>query len=269
MFAKSKLVWVGVGVLVFALLAAGIGGTIVLAQGPTTTPAAPPAATTPSTGSSSSSSSTQSTQQTLSDLFWQSFAQKLGTTADKAKQAANDAEKDALTQAVQKGLLTQNQADAMLQRLQNGGAGKLFGLPGARGTQNNVRATIENAGLDAAAKTLGMSTADLTTALRNGQTLLALAQSKNVDVTKLRTAISDAEKAAVDQAVKNGQLTQAQGDALKANLAPNNIDLNRGFFFSNGIGRGMGPGMRPGMGPGGMMPFGGMGPQGRGRGSYR
>jgi hypothetical protein len=123
-----------------------------------------------------------------------------------------------------------------------------------------------------------MSSADLTTALRNRQTLLGLAQSKNVDVTKLRTAISDAEKAAVDQAVKNGQLTQAQGEALKANLAPNNIDLNRGLFFGNGLGRGrnsngmgpgMGPSMGPGMGPGGMMPFGGMGPQGRGRGFYR
>lgn len=250
MFGKKKLVLIGG--LVLALLALGVGGTVVvLAQGPTTTPTAPSAGTTPS------ASSTPTVGQSLSDLFWQSFAQKLGTTADKAKQAATDAEKDAVNQGVSKGLLTQNQANALLQRLQNGGPGGLFFRgPSARGAQANVRAAIETAGLNAAASTLGMSSADLTTALRGGQTLLSLAQQKNVDVTKLRTAISDAEKAAVDQAVKNGQLTQAQGDALKANLAPNNINLTRRFFGpGNGVGRG---GMRgrggPGMGPGGMGP---------------
>ena len=73
-----------------------------------------------------------------------------------------------------------------------------------------------------------MSTADLTTALR-GKTLLDLAREKNVDVTKLRTAIADAEKAAVDQAVKDGTLrvTQAQAESLKANIKAENVDLTR------------------------------------------
>src|SRR3990172_3513523 len=90
------------GVLVFGLLVAGIGGTIVMAQGPT--PTAP---------------STQSGAQTLTDLFWQSLAQKLGTTVEKLKQAVTDARTDSINQGVKQGVLTQAQADAMLQRIQN------------------------------------------------------------------------------------------------------------------------------------------------------
>ncbi len=282
MFGKKKLVIVGA--LVLGLLTVGIGGTVVLAQGPTTTPTSPSAGATPSSGSSSSATSSSSSTssspstsatpstssaQSLSDLFWQALAQRLGTTVDKLKQAVTGAVMDTLTQAVKQGLLTQNQANALQQRLQNGQVPGFFGFPGARGArgaQNNVRAAIQSAALDAAAKALGMSTADLQTALRNGQTLLALAQQKNVDVTQLRTAIANAEKAAIDQAVKNGQLTQAQGDSMKANITPDNINLNQRFFgFGNGFGRGgMRGGMGPGMGPGGMTPPGRMGPPGQG-----
>jgi hypothetical protein len=254
-----KVRFVVMGALLIALLAVGVGGTLVLAQGPTTTPAAPSATGTPST---SGAPSTQA--KTLSDLFWQAFAQRLGITVDKAQQAETDARKDALAQAVKQGLLTQAQADAELQRLQNAGPGGMFGMFG-RGrfgnAQNNVYATIRSAGLDAAAKALGMSRSDLDTALQS-KTLLTLAQEKNVDVTKLRTAIADAEKAAVDQAVKDSKLTQAQADSLKAGLTPDNIDLNRdglrGGPFSGQPGRGFGPGMN-GMGP--MGPF--RGPMGR------
>jgi len=208
MFGKTK--FIVAGVLVLVLLAAGIGGTIALAQGPTPTPPA-------STGA-----------KTLSDLYLQALAQKLGTTVDKLQQAMTDARKDALNQAVKQGLLTQAQADNMLQ-MQNAIPGAPFGNFGLRGgnnSANNVRTILANVELDAAAKALGMTSADLTTALR-GKTLLALAGEKNVDVTKLRTAIADAEKAALDQAVKDGKIAQAQADSLKANIKPENIDLNR------------------------------------------
>ncbi|HEX7592886.1 MAG TPA: hypothetical protein VF429_01825, partial [Anaerolineae bacterium] len=123
---------------------------------------------------------------------------------------------------------------------------------GAAGPLDGAAASVASAELDAAAKALGMTTADLTTALQS-ETLLTLAQEKNVDVAKLRTAIADAEKAALDQAVKDGKLTQAQVDALKANIKPENIDLTRGWFAApprGGLGR---------VGGMGMPPFGGLG----------
>jgi len=151
------------------------------------------------------------------ELYWQTLAQKLGTTVEKLQQAMKDARKEAATEGVKQGLLTQKQADRI--------------------TGATVSASIANAGLEAAAKTLGMTTDALTSALRSGKTLLDLAREKNVDVLKLRTAIADAQKAAIDQAVKEGKLTQAQADKLKANLKPENIDLVRGW---HGIGQSAG-----------------------------
>ncbi len=201
----SKTKWMMAGVLALMLVALGVGGTVALAQGPTPTP---------STGKS-----------TWFDLYRQALAQKLGITVDKLTQAETDARKDAAAQAVKQGLMTQAQADAMLQHAQN--QDKF----GGRGSAD-VYTAIHTAGLDAAAKTLGMTSADLTTALKT-KTLLDLANEKKVDVAKLRTAIADAQKAAIDQAVKDGKLSQAQADAMKANLKPENIDLNRrGFGFA-------------------------------------
>jgi uncharacterized protein YidB (DUF937 family) len=215
MFKQTK--WIIAGALVFALLVAGVGGTIAFAQGPAPAPAG----------------------NAWMNLYWQTLAQKLGTTVEKLQQATNDARVEAAKEGVKQGVLTQAQADRML-----GGT---------------AYATIAQAGLDAAAKALGMSSADLQSALRT-KSLLTLAQEKKVDVATLRTAIADAQKAAIDQAVKDGKLTQAQADAMKANLKPENIDLNRPFFFGWGI-RGDMPGgfYGKGMPPSGM----GMPPSGR------
>jgi polyhydroxyalkanoate synthesis regulator phasin len=248
---RTKVVLIGLVVLV--LLAAGIGGTLVLAQGPTTTPTAPAASTTPTpTAPATSGTPTPSAPRTLSDLYWQALAQRLGLSVDKLQQTIVDARKDAINQAVKQGLLTQAQADRLLQQLQNAVPGTVFdnfGRGRAVGQVRDVATSIRNAGLDAAAKTLGMSTNDLTIALRGGKTLLVVTREKNVDVTKLRTAIADAEKAAVDQAVKDGKLTQAQADSIKANLTPDNIDLNTRSLnvpFPGGFNPGLTPGQRNG-----------------------
>ena len=231
----SKVKFIAAGALVFALLVAGIGGTVALAQAPTP--------------------QSQVGAKTLSDLFWQALAQRLGTTVDKVKQVVTDARKDAIAQGVTQGLLTQTQGDDMLQRLQNASPDGFFDGRGfGRGPFGGASAAIATAELDAAAKTLGMTSADLTTALQS-KTLLALAQEKNVDVTKLRTSIADAEKAAIDQAVKDGTLSQTQADSLKANIKPENIDLVHGL-----------PGRSPRGGPGGFDGQGYFGPQGGGPG---
>ena len=48
------------------------------------------------------------------------------------------------------------------------------------------------AGMDAAAKALDMSTTDLQAALKSGQTLASLAQSKGVNIDTLTSAVSAA-----------------------------------------------------------------------------
>jgi hypothetical protein len=81
--------------------------------------------------------------------------------------------------------------------------------------------------LEAVANALGMKPADVTSALRSGKALTDLAKQQNVDEAKVKAAIADAEKAALDRAVKDGFITKERADALKAKIDPSKIDLNR------------------------------------------
>lgn len=84
--------------------------------------------------------------------------------------------------------------------------------------------------LEAVANALGMKPADVTSALRSGKTLTDFAKQQNVDESKIKMAIADAEKATLDRAVKDGFVTQERADALKAKIDPSKVDLNRRPF---------------------------------------
>ena len=73
--------------------------------------------------------------------------------------------------------------------------------------------------LAVAAQALGISADELRTALQGGKSIAQVAQERNVDVQKVIDALVAAETAALDKAVADGVLTQAQADDRKANLA--------------------------------------------------
>src|SRR5205085_1651345 len=96
-----------------------------------------------------------------------------------------------------------------------------------------------------AAGVLGMSEADVRSALQSGKSISELASEKNVDVHKVIDAIKAADTKAIDQAVTDGKLTQAQADEMKSNLAAHVQDeVNRtGMRGPGGPGHhGHGPG---------------------------
>jgi hypothetical protein len=66
----------------------------------------------------------------------------------------------------------------------------------------------------AIAKALGMTLDELNAQLRAGKTIAQIAQSKNIDLQKLHDDVQAAHKALIQQAVKDGKLTQAQADAM-------------------------------------------------------
>jgi hypothetical protein len=78
------------------------------------------------------------------------------------------------------------------------------------------------AGLDAAAKALNLTSADLQTQLRGGATLSDLATKANVKLADVETAIDAAcnaqTKAAIEAAVTAGTLTRAKADWLEQGL---------------------------------------------------
>ncbi len=88
---------------------------------------------------------------------------------------------------------------------------------------------------------LGISVEDLNARLANGETMAQIATSKGLTAEQLTTLMADVRAQALDQAVKNGTLTQAQADAMK---------LRGGMMGQGQSARGTGTGM--GAGRGGM-----------------
>ena len=80
------------------------------------------------------------------------------------------------------------------------------------------------AGMDAAAKALGMSNTDLQAALKSGQSLSDLAKSKGVSLDTLTAAIS----AAVSKANPSLSSDRAQQIALRLIAGPNEIGSSGG-----------------------------------------
>ncbi len=72
--------------------------------------------------------------------------------------------------------------------------------------------------LDAAAQALGISTADLRTELQAGKSVAEVAKAKGVDLNKVIDAVVAKATSQIDQAVKDGKLTQAKADTMKARL---------------------------------------------------
>src|SRR5262245_36054254 len=112
-----------------------------------------------------------------------------GSDGSEQRPAAKDRTarlQEILAPLVEKGTITQSQADAVIAAIEaarpggregpHGGFGRGPGGPG------------KGFGLDAVASILGMTTDELRTALAGGQSLADIAKSKNVDLTKVTDA---------------------------------------------------------------------------------
>ena len=146
--------------------------------------------------------------------------------------------KDALSGLVSDHTLTQAQADKVANALNNklpqggfgGGPGHRFG--GMMGLRESA-ATV--------AKTLGMTPAELMTALRSGQTLKQIAATKGVSTDTLVKAMVAAAEQQLATAVQNNRITQAQADTIKSTLTQRMTNLLNGTLPKMGPGFG-GPG---------------------------
>jgi len=96
---------------------------------------------------------------------------------------------------------------------------------------------LGQAELDAAAKALGMTSADLSAELKSGKTLSAIATEKGVNLQTVQQAIQAARNAQfttqINQAVTAGKMTQAKANWLLEGL-------NDGYLNGPGFGFGFG-----------------------------
>jgi len=108
---------------------------------------------------------------------------------------------------------------------------------------------------EAVAKALGLTLDQLNAELRAGKTIAQIAQAKNIGLSKLHDDVEAAHKALLQQAVKDGKLTQQQADWMiqRMDAMDKYMDQYGGacpMWSGNFGGR---PGMMGGFAPRGMM----------------
>jgi hypothetical protein len=98
------------------------------------------------------------------------------------------------------------------------------------------------AGLDATAKALKLTTAELQAQLWGGQTLSGLADKAGVKLTDVQSAVQaacqQAQIDAINQAVKDGTMTQAKADWLIEGITKGYIGGQGDFGMGFGMGKG-------------------------------
>ena len=165
-------------------------------------------------------------------------AGQLGVTPQQLTNALKQALKNRVDAAVKDGRLTKAQANRLKQSI-DAGEVPLFGLGPGRFDRGHHRFGLRpgfghhnpfKAGLEAAAKYLGLSEEKLLGQLHDGKTLAQVAKDQGKSVDGLVNAITKDAKAKIDQAVKNGKLTKAQGNEFKNGLEKRVTDLVNGRF---------------------------------------
>lgn len=195
---------------------------------------------------------------------------------------------EALAQAVEDGLITQEQADWMAERGQMGPADRFGGRRGGFDAHRGGMMggfggamVVDQAEMHAAiANALGISVEAFETAIDEGQTLVDIAEAQGVDLADVRAAMDEVHAAALQQAVEDGLITQEQADwmtqrhserVLGQGFGPGNGPCHGGSESGfggarGGMGRGMGGnfggGARGGSFSGGMGRGFSSGPQG-------
>jgi ribosomal protein S20 len=168
----------------------------------------------------------------LSDYFEQVrdlIASKLGVDRETLDAIEKEAHQEVIEQAVEDGVLTQDQADRMLSRLEDGfGFGRMGHLGGRRGGWMGGFKGCPPGNHEWLAEQLGMTVDELQAELEAGKTIAELAEEKGVD---LEAAQIEAMKERIQQAVEDGTISQKQADWMLEGLEQGFLPGRRGFGF--------------------------------------
>lgn len=181
-------------------------------------------------------------------------ARQLGVDPDALSDALKQALENRIDASVEAGRITEEQADALKERLESsgdvpllGGFGPHFGHFGQFGPHFGHFGHVGS--LEAAAEYLGLSAAELRERLDKA-TLAEIAKDRGKSVDGLAKALVTAGEKRIEEAVAAGRLSKEQAAELKAAL-PDRVEA-----LVNGEHRGHGREFRPGLWPGGISPRG-------------
>jgi hypothetical protein len=226
MYISKKVLAVIAGLFLITVIAGGLliaipPVRVSMAQAPTPS-AQPPTGSTAQNGLNN-----------YRNFFLNVFANRLGLTIEKVKEALIGAFDDTVNQAMKDGVITQAQADRLknlfTNRLNQSSAPGFigpFGLGrfGGFGRFGFARGFLMGRGgfsPSSLAKALDMTQANLITELQSGKTIAEVAKENNIDLAQVKTSVLNDLKTRLDQAVQAGNLTQNGADAIYNQFSAN------------------------------------------------
>ena len=166
-------------------------------------------------GNNQSTSATPATgTNTYCTQYQQNLANELHISVSTLQQDQKTAIDTTINQMVKDGKLTQAQATALEARVNAHQACTGKANPAGHFVTGQFlkkyRGDIENS----VASGLHLTTAQLTTQLQSGQSLSQIATAQHISATQLQTIVTNAVQSALNKAVSNGDLTQAQASTF-------------------------------------------------------
>lgn len=157
--------------------------------------------------------------------FRRAFAAELGIEESALAPAAKKAAIATIDAAVASGELPKKAGDRLTARIEAADADKCALLAGRIGAAKAAGAVpalgVVKDGLSAAARTLGITPAELGADLRSGKTLKVVAEAKGIPYETVSAAVLAAVKADLDTAVTAGTIKQARADKILDRLQRN------------------------------------------------
>jgi hypothetical protein len=222
--------------IVIGALAVAVAGA--QTGSPTDTPA-PSSTTAPTTGAD-----------TLRDQFLTELAGRLGVSVDTLKSDIADSQKALIDKGVADGKITQEQADDLKARIDNGDHVDLGRLLGDH--KGPIRRVVSDI-IGEAAKVLGIDKSNVVDGLAAGTSLNDIANAHNMSTADFQAKLLAQVKTDLDAKVASGDITQAQADQAYQNFSDNIDKITSGT--RGDFGPGFGPRFGHGPGRGGPGPF--------------
>lgn len=135
-------------------------------------------------------------------------ADKLGVSQDELETAFQDARIEMIDEAVAAGQLTEEEAERLRERVEEGNFLFPLGRPHPR---HHV--------MEAAAEVLGVTTDELIAELQEGNSLADVAEAHGMDVEEFEAELLAELQADLDQKVADGTITQEEADRISEELA--------------------------------------------------
>jgi hypothetical protein len=163
------------------------------------------------------------------EAFFDSLAEHLGISTEELEDATKAAATDQVDAALEEGRITEEEAERLKERIQEGDAPFLFGLPVFGGPQLHRGAAL-GMKFEAAAEYLGLTNAELRERLEDGQSLAEIARAEDKAVDGLKQALLDDAEQKLNEAVEDGDLTRRRANEMLERLRERIDDVvERGF----------------------------------------